>query len=143
MSYDLRLARAVRAGMALLAFVVGGFMLGLALGWISPAPDAVRTPGWLVGMGGVVFLVAGLALLFQSSPVAGWLAAMVILACGAAAGLWIGLMADPAEIRGGLPLLSQGANARLGRAAFAFGGLTCVALLAWGLWLGPHRQRLG
>lgn len=24
---------------------------------------------------------------------------------------------------------------------FALGGTTCLALLAWGLWLGPNRQR--
>jgi hypothetical protein len=136
-----RLARAVRAVMALTLFLLGAFMLGLALGVVSPAEGAVRTPGGLVGIGGLVFLVAGTAVVFQHRPAAGWLAAMFMLACGAAAGLWIGLVADPGEISGGVPFISESANTRLGRAAFALGGLLCLALLAWGLWLGPERQR--
>ena len=141
MDYDPRLARGVRAAMALTSFLLGVFMLGLATGVLAPAADALRTPGWLVGIGGLVFVVAGIAVALQHRPAAGWLAAMFILGCGAAAGLWIGLYADPGEISGGVPLLSESANTALGRAAFALGGLLCLALLAWGLWLGPGRQR--
>lgn len=141
MDHDPRLARGVRAAMALISILVGAFMLGLATGALAPAADALRTPGWLVGIGGLVFVVAGIAVAFQHRPAAGWLAAMFILACGGAAGLWIGLVADPGEISGGVPLLSERANTALRRAAFALGGLLCLALLAWGLWLGPSRQR--
>lgn len=128
--------------MIIMLLLTGTFMLGLAGGLVSPGADAVRTPGWLVGIGGVVFLLAGIAIMFQHRPAVGWLVAMVMLACAAAAGLWIALLADPADISGGVPLIPDAANARLGRLAFGFGGLVSLALLAWGLWLGPGRQRI-
>lgn len=140
MDYDPRLARWVRAGMALMLFALGLFLLGLATGVVPPAADAVNTPGWMVGVGGAVFLVSGFAVMFQHRPAAGWFAAMVILACGAAAGLYVGVLADPANLQGGVPFVSREANERIGRFVFAFGGVICLALLAWGLWLGPHRQ---
>jgi hypothetical protein len=128
--------------MVIMLLLTGAFMLGLASGLVSPRADAVRTPGWLVAIGGVVFLLAGIAIVFQHRPAVGWVVAMVMLACAAAAGLWIALLADPADISGGVPLMSDAANARLGRLAFGFGGLVSLALLAWGLWLGPGRQRI-
>lgn len=128
--------------MVTMLLLTGAFMLGLASGLVSPSADAVRTPGWLVGIGGVVFLLAGVAIVFQHRPAVGWLAAIVMLGCAAAAGLWIALFADPADISGGVPLISDAANARLGRLVFGFGGLVSLALLAWGLWLGPGRQRI-
>lgn len=142
MAHDPRLALAVRATMAIMLLLAGAFMLGLGSGLLAPSADAVRTPGWLVGIGGVVFLLAGIAILFPHRPAVGWLVAMVMLACAAAAGLWIALFADPADISGGVPLISDAANARLGRLAFGFGGLVSLALLGWGLWLGPSRQRI-
>ncbi len=143
MDYDPRLARTVRIVMSLMLFALGAFLLGLATGVVAPAADAVNAPGWRVGIGGAVFLVSGVAVLLQHRPAAGWFAAMVILTCGAAAGLYIGLFGDPANIEGGVPLLSRDLNERIGRAVFALSGLVCLALLAWGLWLGPNRQRRG
>lgn len=141
MNYDPRLAWTVRIVMSLMLFALGGLLLGLAVGVVAPAADAVNTPGWMVGIGGAVFLVSGVAVLLQHRPAAGWFAAMVILACGAAAGLYVGVLADPANLEGGVPFVSREANERIGRTVFALGGLVCLALLAWGLWLGPHRQR--
>lgn len=142
MAHDPRVALAVRGTMAVLLFIVAAFLLALAFGLHSPGPGEVRTPPWIVAVGGLVFAVAGLAVLFPDQPAAGWAAAMLILACAAITGLWIGLFADPAGISGGVPLISSEANARLGRAVFGLGGLLCLALLAWGLWLGPRRQRV-
>jgi hypothetical protein len=141
MNYDPRLAWTVRIVMSLMLFALGAFLLGLATGVVAPAEESVNTPGWMVGIGGAVFLVSGVAVLMQHRPAAGWFAAMVILVCGAAAGLYIGLFADPANIEGGVPFVSREANERIGRAVFALGGVVCLALLAWGLWLGPDRQR--
>lgn len=141
MEYDPRLAWTVRIGMSLMLFALGVFLLGLATGVVAPAADAVNTPGWMVGVGGAVFLVSGVAVLMQHRPAAGWFAAMVILACGAAAGLYIGLFADPANIEGGVPFVSREANERIGRTVFALSGTVCLALLGWGLWLGPDGRR--
>ena len=131
MDYDPRLAWTVRIVMSLMLFALGAFLLGLATGVVAPAEDAVNTPGWMVGVGGAVFLVSGVAVLMQHRPAAGWF------------GLYIGLFADPANIEGGVPFISRDANERIGRAVFALSGLICLALLAWGLWLGPDRQRRG
>jgi hypothetical protein len=131
----------VRLVMALMLFVVAAFLLALAFGLHSPGPGEVRTPPVMIGMGVLVFAVAGVALLFHDRPAVGWAAAMVILACAGLAGLWIGLFADPAEIGGGVPFISAEANTRVGRTAFTLGGLLCLVLLAWGVWLGPRRQR--
>jgi len=141
MERDPRLVLAVRAVMALLLFGLGALLLGLAIGVVAPTDSAARGPAWMTGIGGAVFLVSGFAVLFRHRPAAGWFAAMVMLACGAAMGLYLGLLADPASIAGGVPFISPEANARIGRVAFGLGGVACIALLCWGLWLGPRRQR--
>lgn len=141
MDHDPRLALAVRLVMVLMLFLVAAFLLALAFGLHSPGPGDVRTPPAMIAIGGFVFAVAGVALLFHDRPAVGWGAAMVILACASVGGLWVGLFADPADISGGMPLISAEANTRIGRTAFTVGGLLCLLLLAWGLWLGPRRQR--
>ena len=141
MNYDPRLAWTVRILMSLVLCTLGAYLLGLAVGVVAPAAEAAARPGWMVGLGGAVFLVSGVAVLLQHRPAAGWFAAMVFLACGAAAGLYIGLFADPASIEGGIPFLSRDANERVGRTIFALGGVIYLALLAWGLWRGPRRPQ--
>ncbi|MEI2421141.1 hypothetical protein V6O07_12780, partial [Arthrospira platensis SPKY2] len=91
MDHNPRLALAVRLVMALMLFVVSAFLLALAFGLHSPGPGEVRTPPLMVGIGGLVFGVAGIALLFHDRLAVGWAAAMVILACAGVAGLWVGL----------------------------------------------------
>ena len=131
----------VRIFMALLMFVAAGLLIGLAVGAYTPVAGALRAPAWLVAIGGLVFAGGGLAVLFPHHPAVGWSVAMVILASLGIIALWVGLAATPEEISGGLPLLSREANVRLGRAVFTVSGLLCLALLGWGLWLGPGRQR--
>jgi hypothetical protein len=141
MEHDRRVEVAVRGAMAVLLVSVGGFLLALALGLHPAGGDALRAPAWVVGAAGVTLAAAGAVILFPNERVAGWAVAMLFLAGSGCAALWVGLWADPSGISGGLPLISDQANTRIGRVVFTLGGVGCLALLVVGLRLGPQRQR--
>lgn len=141
MDHNPHLALAVRGTMAVLLLAVAVFMLALAFDLYTPESGQLRAPKWIVGISGLMFAGGGMAVLFPDNQVLGWAIAMLILACATATSLWVGLFANPDGISGGLPLLSQATNTRIGRVAFTVSGILCLALLLWGLKLGPHRQR--
>ncbi len=42
---------------------MGGFLLGIGLGWVPHDPGKVHAPGWLIDIAGLVFVSGGLAVL--------------------------------------------------------------------------------
>lgn len=66
---------------------------------------------------------------------------MIVLAGLGLTGLWVAVFAAPGSISGGLPLLPGKVNDTIARFAFGAGGLACLALLVWGLRLGPDPPR--
>lgn len=141
MEHDPRLELAVRGTMAVLLVGVGGFLVALALGLHPAGGDALRAPAWMVGAAGVILAAAGAVIVFPNQRVAGWVVAMLFLAGSGCMGLWVGLWADPSGTSGGLPLISDQTNTRIGRVVFTVGGLVCLVLLVLGLRLGPHKQK--
>ncbi|TVS08551.1 MAG: hypothetical protein EA417_22560 [Gammaproteobacteria bacterium] len=134
---DPRVEWAVRLAMGVTLMLVGMFLVALALGYQPRSGGQLQVPPWVGAIAGVLLMGGGVAVLLPKRRSIGWLIAMVILAGSGAISLWIGLFGDPAEISGGLPLLPESTNQTIGRVMFTLGGIICLAILAYGLWLGP------
>ena len=137
LDHDPRVEWAVRLAMGVTFMLVGVFLVALALGYEPRSGGQLQVPPWVGATAGVLMMGGGLAVLLPKRRSIGWLIAMVILAGSGAISIWVGVFGDPAEISGGLPLLAERTNQTIGRVAFTLGGLTCLAILAYGLWLGP------
>ena len=141
MDHDPKLELVVRLLMGGAVLLVGGFLIALSLGFEPAGEGELHVPDWVAGLAGLMMAGGGVAVMFPNKRVLGWALAMMILAGFGVIGLWVGLVSNPAEIAGGIPLVSQEANQRVGQVLFTLGGVFCLALLGYGLWVGPTGTR--
>lgn len=112
---------------------IGTFIMLVAADWIVVDPSSIEAPRWVLGLAGLVFLMAGLMVLAgQKSRINDGLAAMLLFAF-AAIGAYAALLADPASIEGGLPLIDKETNSLIGRWVFGIGALMSAALGVYAL----------
>ncbi len=64
--------------MALGMFAIGGFLIGIATGWISVDPSTIHAPLWVLGAAGMVFALAGVMILLAGNERLAWLNNIVI-----------------------------------------------------------------
>ena len=109
--------------LAVLCMSIGTAVIAVAAGLISVSPENFNAPRSIVGLAGFVFFVAGTSLLMPANSA--WRAGMaaIILIAMASIGYWVALVADPADISGGLPFLDKTDNAQLGKWVFGVGAL--------------------
>ena len=134
---DPRVQWAVRLAMGVPIMLVGVFLVALAFGYQPSSGGQLDVPPWVGAVAGVLMIGGGVAVLMPKQKAVGWFIAMVILAGSGSISVWIGVLGDPTKISGGLPLLPESTNQSIGRVMFTLGGMACLAILAYGLWLGP------
>lgn len=141
MDHDPKLEFAVRVVLGVPILLVGAFLVALALGFQPSTEGELQVPAWIAALAGVMMAGGGLAVLFPNKRTLGWAMAMLILAGGGTFALWVGLVSDPEKIGGGLPFIPREINQRIGQIGYTLSGLFCIALLVYGLWLGPNNRR--
>lgn len=110
----------------LIGLVIGGVGVG-----IIPAPEeSFNAPRWVVGLCGLVFFAAGFRVQTVHRPEISRWALLVLVACFAAIGLWVGLFGEAEAFGGGSSLLSTESNVSVARWIFTGGGAACALLLA-------------
>ncbi len=78
--------------MALAMFGIGGFLLGIATGWITVDPSTIHAPLWVLGAAGMVFALAGVMILLAGNERLAWLNNIVVwlfVVCLAAPFNWV------------------------------------------------------
>ena len=118
-----------------ICIVLGSLVLLIAFGVIPVDPATVYAPYGILGLCGLVFVIAGIMLLMGENSKYNSLGAAVILVCFALCGGWVALFASPESIEGGLPFLSKEVNGIIGKAVFGGGALISAGLsvYAWKL----------
>jgi len=118
-----------------ICIILGSAVLLIAFGVIPVDPSTVHAPYSILGLCGLVFVIAGIMILMGENSKYNSLGAAVILVCFALCGGWVALFASPESIEGGLPFLSQEVNGMLRKIVIGVGALISAALsvYAWRL----------
>ena len=133
-----------RYAIGALAVAIGAFIIAIALRWIDIAPTR-GTPYWIVGLAGVVFALAGVALFLPQRPSrAQDVVGALLFSAFAAIGLWVGFGPGEREFSGSMSAgpVAVGAmtGASVGRFVFGAMGIV-VALIALVAWRRVFRPR--
>ena len=130
-----------------LAAAAGLYCMLVGLGTLPPpgGPRNLHAPLWVVLLAGLVFFLAGVAIVIQAMGHANasgelpadaphWMRAaqhligVAVFACFALIGSWIALGGESRQFSGGIPFVSHLTNVSLARVMFGFGAAIC--------WLG-------
>ncbi len=88
---------------ALGMFLIGGFLVGIATGWVQTDPSSIHAPLWVLGAAGMVFILAGLMILLAGNERLAWLNNIVIwlfVVCLAVPFNWVAFGAGERQFRG-------------------------------------------
>ena len=110
--------------LALVAIACGGYAL-LAASGVIPAQTANDTPVWVVGLVGVMLVIAGVMIFLRNYSRALDLFAAIILASFTLITGWITFHASSEGFSGGIPFLPNDMNVSLARVMFGLGALLC------------------
>ncbi|MGI9221481.1 MAG: hypothetical protein ACR2QS_10670 [Woeseiaceae bacterium] len=126
--------------MALVAIACGGYAL-LAASGVLPVETANDTPIWVLGLVGVMFVVAGCMIFLRNYSRALDLLAAVILASFTLIAGWITFHASSEGFSGGIPFLPSDTNVSLARIMFGLGTLLCFGGFLYALkrFFGSHK----
>jgi len=122
-----RKSRFVIGGFSLLA---GLFILLIASRVIAVPEGDVHAPFWVLGLSGLVFVVAGAMAMAGPDSRATAFGAFIICLSFAVLGAWVALFSAEGSISGGIPFLSRESNSVFGRWVFGAGAVISL-LVAW------------
>ncbi|MEO0574000.1 MAG: hypothetical protein AAF004_00965 [Pseudomonadota bacterium] len=110
--------------------VLGCFPLAIATGLMQAQPGTIHAPLWVVGLVGVIAIVAGVMVMLPTGRV---LDAVACLLCAgfAAVGFWLSLKAPADGFSGGLPFISSGANVMVARVIFGSGAVMSLIMAVY------------
>ena len=111
-------------GLAFVAIACGGYAL-LAASGVLPMETANDTPMWVVGLIGVMFLIAGTMIFLRNHSRLLDLFAAIILASFSLIGGWVTFHASPEGFSGGIPFLPHDINVSFARVMFGLGSALC------------------
>ena len=110
--------------LALIAIACGGFALLVAAG-VLPMETAHDTPMWVIGLIGMMFVIAGIMIFLRNHSRALDFFAAIILASFTLITGWIAFFASPEGFSGGIPFLPRDMNVTLARVMFGLGSIMC------------------
>ncbi|MCF7821467.1 MAG: hypothetical protein K9M17_03375 [Mariprofundaceae bacterium] len=105
--------------------VMGMSVVLAALDVIPADPDSFHAPRWVVATFGMMFVLAGVMLLFSDYPRIRHSLATLMVLCFAVGTAWVSLYSIPEEWSGGIGFLSPHTN---GMIAKTFAGLGALVL---------------
>lgn len=126
--------------LALVAIACGGYAL-LAAAGVVPGETSNDTPTWVIGLVGVMFVIAGVMIFLRNYSRALDLFAAVLLGAFTLVAGWITFYSSSAGFSGGIPFLSGDTNVSLARIMFGLGTLMCFAGFLYALkrFFGSHK----
>jgi hypothetical protein len=110
--------------LAFVAIACGVFAL-LGASDVLPMQTANDTPMWVVGLIGVMFVIAGIMIFLRNYSRALDFFAAIVLASFTLIFGWITVFASPEGFSGGIPFLPNDMNVLFARIMFGLGALMC------------------
>lgn len=123
--------------------LLGCFPVAIAFGFIPADGTELSAPRWVVAGAGLVFVIAGLMILFADNENANDFLAGVLLLMFGVLGTWVSLLSSDDGFSGGLPFLSPEKNIAVGRWVFGFGALICYSLSVYAFRRAAKRTSVG
>lgn len=113
-----------------ICILLGLYPLAIAFGYLNTESSSTNAPMRIVGMAGMIFIIAGcMILLRQHGRLVDVLAALICFIF-AIVGVWVSIFSPSQGISGGLPFVSEELNIILARGVFGFGvivtSLMCI-----------------
>ena len=166
MSQDLRDIEPVTGlWMGALFFLMGLFIILVAVDWLQVDPGTIHVPRWVLGVCGGMFALTGLGILYYGIinalgrgraghgsadpefPVVSWILGLVIAGGLAVVASWIALGPGERVFTGSVGIGGVGVGRSVGsetpgRLAFGLGALLCWAFFTWTL-ISGIRQLAG
>lgn len=126
--------------LALVAIACGGYAL-LAAAGVLPVKMENDTPAWVLGLAGLMFVIAGLMIFLRNYSRAVDLLAAVLLASFTLIAGWIAFHASSDGFSGGVPFMPSSFNISLARVMFGLGTLLCFGGFLYALkrFFGSHK----
>ena len=126
--------------MALVVIACGGYAL-LAASSVIPVQTENDTPLWVVGLVGVILVIAGIMIFLRNYSRALDLFAAIMLAAFTLISGWITFHASSEGFSGGVPFLPNDMNVSLARVMFGIGTLLCFGIFLYALkrFFGSHK----
>ena len=126
--------------LALVAIACGGYAL-LAASGVLDVQTANNTPVWVIGLVGVMFVIAGVMIFLRNYSRALDLFAALSLASFTLITGWITFHASSEGFSGGIPFLPNDMNVSLARVMFGLGALLCFGGFLYALkrFFGSHK----
>jgi hypothetical protein len=127
-------------GLALVAIACGGYAL-LAASGVLRLQTANNTPVWVIGLAGVMFVIAGVMIFLRNYSRALDLLAAIVLASFTLITGWITFHASSEGFSGGIPFLPNDMNVSFARVMFGLGALLCFGGFLYALkrFFGSHK----
>jgi hypothetical protein len=113
----------------------------LAASGVIPVHIANNTPIWVIGLVGVMFVIAGIMIFLRNYSRALDLFAAIILAAFTLIAGWITFHASSEGFSGGIPFLPSDMNVSVARFMFGLGALLCSGGFLYALkrFFGSHK----
>jgi hypothetical protein len=126
--------------LALVAIACGGYAL-LAASGVLRLQTANNTPVWVIGLAGVMFVIAGVMIFLRNYSRALDLLAAIVLASFTLITGWITFHASSEGFSGGIPFLPNDMNVSFARVMFGLGALLCFGGFLYALkrFFGSHK----
>ncbi|MDT8376862.1 MAG: hypothetical protein RQ867_09060 [Mariprofundaceae bacterium] len=103
--------------------VMGMSVVLAALNVIPADPDSFHAPRWVVATFGMMFVFAGVMILFPDYPRIRHSLATLMVLCFAVGTAWVSLYSIPEEWSGGIGLLSPHTNGMIAKSIAGLGAL--------------------
>lgn len=123
----------------LVCIVLGLSVCLIGIGVIPYDPDKIHAPVWVIVTGGGVFVLGGLAVVFQRKTLLVSVLGNLLVIAFAAVAAWVAVSGPAAQFSGGIPFLSHEWNVTIARYVFGIGSLLCLLMLIPGI---SHLRKL-
>ena len=120
-----------RMFIAYICFPISAYLISIGAGWRPVPEESLHAPGFVLVLAGIIFSIAGLALLAgpERKRLTAAFAAIILLSFSII-GFWIAGFGNGEQFSGGVPFLPKEANTLIARVVFG-GGAVMSLLLAW------------
>lgn len=120
--------------MSITCIALGIFLLLVASGFVPELkPQANDAPAPIIGLSGLVFVIAGFMVFLGTQAKTNDLLAAILCLIFGVIGAWVSIGGSDQGFSGGLPFLPSEVNNKLARGAFGLGSLVCFMITIWAL----------
>ena len=123
----------IRQIIAFFCIAAGAFPVLISLGVVQLADSKLEVPFWVLGLAGVVLVIAGCMMLVGEKSRANDFLAAILLSLFGVIAVWVSVFSTGEGFSGGLPFVARETNIAIARWVFGGSALVCFSLAAYAL----------